>query len=151
MWRVARASGELDLNSSYMYLVFARDFAKTCRVALLEERVVAFMLGYRRPENPDRLFVWQIAVDEQHRGSGLAGRLLDDLMTSTDDGDPAITRVETTITEDNAASRRLFASFAARWKAPLETTALFAAQDFPDGHDAELLHRIGPFPSLTRG
>lgn len=150
MWRVARASGELDPNSSYMYVLFARDFAKTCRVALVEDRVVAFVLGYRRPQAPDRLFVWQIAVDEQHRGSGLAGLLLDDLVTPAD-GDPVISQVETTITEDNAASRRLFASFAERWNAPLETSALFEAQDFPDEHDAELLHRIGPFPALTRG
>jgi len=151
MWRVARASGELDLNSSYMYLVFARDFAKTCRVALVKDHVVAFVLGYRRPDDPDRLFVWQIAVDEQHRGSGLAGRLLDEVISTPVDDGSAVTHVETTITEDNTASRRLFASFAARWNAPLETSALFEAQDFPDGHDAELLHRIGPFPSRQRG
>ncbi len=150
MWRVAGASGELDLNSSYMYLVFARDFAETCRVALVDEEVVAFVLGYRRPALPDRLFVWQVAVDERHRGAGLAGRMLDDLLSASASADPAVAYVETTITDDNTASQRLFASFAERWDARLETSGLFEAQDFPDRHDAEPLHRIGPFPALVR-
>lgn len=150
MWRVAAASGELDLNSSYMYLVFARDFAETCRVALVDDEVVAFVLGYRRPAIPDRLFVWQVAVDERHRGAGLAGRLLDDLVSAPGDGHAAVAYVETTITDDNTASRRLFVSFAERWGAELETSGLFEAQDFPDRHDAEPLHRIGPFPALAR-
>ncbi|MEJ1087477.1 diaminobutyrate acetyltransferase [Microbacterium sp. Mu-80] len=150
MWRVAGAAGELDLNSSYMYLVFARDFADTCRVALEGDDVVAFVLGYRRPEHPDRLFVWQVAVDAQHRGAGLAGRLLDDLIDTAGTGDVPLRCVETTITDDNTASQRLFAGFAARRGAALETTALFDAQDFPDQHDAERLHRIGPFPPSQR-
>ncbi len=53
MWRIAKESGQLDLNTSYMYLLFARDFAETCRVALHNGEVVAFVLGYRRPENED--------------------------------------------------------------------------------------------------
>lgn len=151
MWRVAGASGELDLNSSYMYLVFARDFADTCRVVLVDDAVVAFVLGYRRPQHPDRLFVWQIAVDERHRGAGLAAQLLDDLVSTHLDTASPVAFVETTITEDNAASRRLFAGFAARWGVPLETCALFEEDDFPDQHDAEQLHRIGPFPTPRRG
>lgn len=154
MWQVAGDSGDLDLNTSYMYLLFARDFAETCRVALVDDDVVAFVLGYRRPEHPDRLFVWQIAVDESHRGEGLAGRLLDDLFDTASGAEsaaaPTVTHLETTITDDNTASQRLFASFAARRNAPLTTEPLFEAHHFPDSHDAERLHRIGPFPSHQR-
>lgn len=150
MWRVAGESGDLDLNSSYKYLVFARDFARTCRVALHGDDVVAFVLGYRRPDFPERLFVWQIAVDESRRGEGLAGRLLDDLIAPSGTLEPDLTHVETTITDDNTASQRLFAGFASRWGAPLEISPLFDAHDFPDPHDAERLHRIGPFFSLPR-
>lgn len=151
MWRVAESSGSLDLNSSYMYLVFARDFADTCRVALFDEQVVGFVLGYRRPEHPGRLFIWQIAVDEDHRGAGIAAQLLDDVVSHGLLADDPVTHVETTITVDNNASRRLFAGFAARWDAPHETGPLFEARDFPDEHDAEHLHRIGPFPARRRG
>ena len=109
MWRLARDSGALDLNTSYAYLLFARDFADTCLVAVVDGEVSAFVLGYRRPAAPDTLFVWQIAVDENRRGHGLAARLLDELSTSLD-----VRHVEATITADNTASQRLFASFARR-------------------------------------
>lgn len=33
MWRIARDSASLDLNSSYAYMLFARDFPRTCRIA----------------------------------------------------------------------------------------------------------------------
>ena len=77
MWRLARDSGALDLNTSYAYLLFARDFADTCKVAVVDGEVVGFVLGYRRPTEPETLFVWQIAVDARLRGHGLAARLLE--------------------------------------------------------------------------
>src|SRR5699024_330219 len=79
MWRVARASRTLDLNSSYTYLLFARDFAATSRVAISAGEVVGFVIGYLRPEAEDRLFIWQIAVDQSQRGQGVAARLLEAL------------------------------------------------------------------------
>lgn len=144
MWRVARDSETLDLNSSYAYVLFARDFAPTCRVALVGDEVVGFVLGYRRPEHPDRLFVWQVAVDADQRGKGLSGRLLDDLVAGArTDGSP-IEWLETTITDDNIASQRLFASFARRWSAEEHVAALFLTEHFPDAHDPEPVHVIGP-------
>ncbi|MEE6287619.1 diaminobutyrate acetyltransferase [Georgenia sp. MJ173] len=139
MWRLARDSGALDLNTSYAYLLFARDFADTCQVAVVDGEVSAFALGYRRPTQPDTLFVWQIAVDPAQRGHGLAARLLDALSDSL-----GVSYVEATITADNTASQRLFAGFARRRGTDLARAELFAADHFPDGHDAEGLVRIGP-------
>ncbi|WP_349829014.1 diaminobutyrate acetyltransferase [Brevibacterium litoralis] len=144
MWRVARDSRVLDLNSSYAYVLFARDFADTCRVAVEGEQVVGFVLGYLRPDAPDRVFVWQVAVDADQRGRGLSGRLLDDLVDGLRQGASPVEWLETTITDDNAASRRLFASFARRRHATERIEPLFAADHFPDGHDPEPLHVIGP-------
>ncbi|MDO5662723.1 MAG: diaminobutyrate acetyltransferase [Brachybacterium sp.] len=140
MWRVARDSGSLDLNTSYAYLLLARDFAATSRVAVVAGEVVGFVLGYRRPDAPDRLFIWQIAVDDRVRGHGIAARLLDELLDSLSD----VRYLETTITEDNAASQRLFAALAERRSAPHEVQPLFEASHFPDGHDGEPVHIIGP-------
>ncbi len=148
MWRVARDSGELDLNSSYMYVLFARDFAATCRVALDGDDVVGFVLGYRRPDDPGCLLVWQIAVDATHRGQGLAGRLLDDLV---DTAALAVESVETTITDDNAASQRLFAAFARRRGAGHDVAPLIEAAHFPDDHEPERLHRIAPLAAPRPG
>ncbi|MEV0265583.1 diaminobutyrate acetyltransferase [Streptomyces sp. NPDC050617] len=145
IWRIARDSEVLDLNSSYSYLLWCRDFAATSAVARSEGgEPVGFVTGYIRPERPRTLVVWQIAVDRAHRGRGLAAALLDGLVERTA-REPGVDEVETTITADNAPSNRLFASFAERHGARLEREDLFGAELFPDtGHEPEVLHRIGP-------
>ncbi|MGW0709817.1 diaminobutyrate acetyltransferase [Streptomyces sp. NPDC002643] len=145
LWRIAGDSGALDLNSSYSYLLWCRDFADTSAVARDEEgEPVGFITGYVRPERPDTLLVWQVAVDEAHRGQGLAAALLDGLTARVAKRHP-LTTVETTITPDNTASERLFTSYAERHGAAVERQVLFEAGDFPDGfHQPEVLHRIGP-------
>ncbi|MEV1021729.1 diaminobutyrate acetyltransferase [Streptomyces sp. NPDC050264] len=145
IWRIARDSKVLDLNSSYSYLLWCRDFAATSAVARDEVGEVAgFVTGYVRPERPDTLVVWQIAVDDTHRGHGLAGELLDGL-TAKVAATRQVTTVETTITPDNAASQALFLSYARRHGAGVERQVLFDAGLFPDdGHLPEELYRIGP-------
>ncbi|MFG2950247.1 diaminobutyrate acetyltransferase [Streptomyces adustus] len=145
LWRIAKDSGTLDLNSSYSYLLWCRDFAGTSAVARGEDgRPVGFVTGYVRPERPHTLLVWQVAVDRAHRGRGLAGSLLDGL-TARIAAEHPLTCVETTITPDNTASERLFTSYAARHGAAVTREVLFAADHFPDGpHAPEVLYRIGP-------
>ncbi|WP_309093566.1 diaminobutyrate acetyltransferase [Streptomyces sp.] len=147
LWRMAKDSKVLDLNSSYSYLLWCRDFAATSAVARDERgEPMGFLTGYVRPDSPHTLLVWQVAVDEAHRGRGLAAALLDGLVARTV-AERAVTTVETTITPGNAASERLFTSFAERHGAPLEREVLFDTGLFPDGpHDPEVLYRIGPLP-----
>src|SRR5690606_21826260 len=86
MWRIARDSQTLDLNSSYAYVLYARDFADTCRIAFVDGEPAGFVLGYRRPADESCLFIWQVAVDAEFRGLGLAGRMLDDLLHDDSSG-----------------------------------------------------------------
>ncbi|MEL7976824.1 diaminobutyrate acetyltransferase [Isoptericola sp. F-RaC21] len=147
MWRLARDSGSLDLNSSYAYLLLADHFAATCRVAFLAEPgtdgeggPVGFVSAYRLPADPATLFVWQVAVDPAARGRRVAGRLLDAVVDATAEGDgPAVSRLHTTVTTDNASSRRVFARWAAERGATLRETSGYEAAHFPDGHEAEPL------------
>lgn len=145
LWRMAKDSKVLDLNSSYSYLLWCRDFAATSAVARDEHgEPVGFVTGYLRPESPATLLVWQVAVDEAHRGRGLAAALLDGLVARTA-LEHGTSTVETTITPGNIASERLFTSFAERHGARLEREVLFDTALFPDGpHDPEVLYRIGP-------
>lgn len=146
MWRIARDSGTLDLNTSYAYLLMARDFAETSRISVHEGEPVGFVMGYLRPAAPEHLFIWQIAVDESQRGRRIAARLLDALLADL----PQVTTLETTITADNSASQRLFASFAERHGAEHRVTPLMTEAHFPDpGHGAELLHLISGLRSTT--
>lgn len=151
IWRIARDSKTLDLNSSYSYLLWCRDFAATSVVARdAAGEPAAFITGYLRPERPETLVVWQVAVDAAHRGRGLAAALLDGLAARTA-GELGVHQLETTISPDNAASNRLFASFAERHGAPLRREVLFDAGLFPEqGHEPEVLHLIGPFDPPSR-
>jgi diaminobutyrate acetyltransferase len=144
LWRVARDSEVLDLNSSYTYLLWCRDFAQTSVVATVDDEVAGFVTGFLRPERPDTVMVWQVAVDAEHRGRRLARRMLDvlaDRMTS----ERSVRRMETTITPDNEASVRLFLSFAEARDAHVDREPVFPAELFPDGHDTEVLFCIGPW------
>jgi len=143
LWRIARDSQVLDLNSSYTYLLWCRDFARTSVVATVDGEVGGFVTGYIRPDQPDVLMVWQVAVDAEHRGRRLARRMLDALVDGL--ADRSIRRMETTITLDNEASIALFESFAQGRGAGIEREPVFTAELFPDGHDAEVLFRIGPW------
>ncbi|MBY8866049.1 diaminobutyrate acetyltransferase [Streptomyces sennicomposti] len=145
LWRLAKDSRTLDVNSSYSYLLWCRDFAATSVVARdAYGEPVGFVTGYVRPDRPGTLLVWQVAVDAGHRGRGLAARLLDALAARVT-AEQGVTDLETTITPGNTASERLFTSFAARHGARCERDVLFATEQFPDGpHDPEVLYRIGP-------
>lgn len=143
LWRIARDSGTLDLNSAYTYMLWCRDFASCSVVARSGTDVTAFITGYLRPDAPDTFVVWQVAVDGAHRGRGLALRMLDHL---ADRLSPRGARfLEATVTPDNEPSRRLFAAFARGRDAELDTHELFAAELFPEEHAPEFLLRIGPF------
>ncbi|WP_413810238.1 diaminobutyrate acetyltransferase [Streptomyces sp. OE57] len=148
IWRIARDSKTLDLNSSYSYLLWCRDFAATSVVARdADGGPVGFITGYVRPERPETLVVWQVAVDHAWRGRGLAATLLDGLVERV--AATGVRGIETTITPDNTASKRLFTSFAERHEAPLEREVLFHGGLFPDGaHEPEVLYRIGPLGPL---
>ncbi|MDQ4104332.1 MAG: diaminobutyrate acetyltransferase [Actinomycetota bacterium] len=143
IWRIARDSNELDLNSSYAYLLWCRDFAGTSAVARADGDVVGFVIGYVRPQAPDTLVTWQIAVHAVHRGRRIATALLHDVMRRASGA--GVTYLETTITSGNEASIGLFGALAARWGAPVQRSPLFHSAQFPDEHDTEELFRIGPF------
>ena len=81
--------------------------------------------------------------DLNQRNQEAIMRLLDE-MGSLAEGDLT---VKATVTEDNTASRRLFASFARSRGAELTWSEGVRATDFPDGHDGEPRLHISP---LTR-
>ncbi|MCD2126397.1 diaminobutyrate acetyltransferase [Rhodococcus ruber] len=142
MWQIARDSKVLDVNSSYAYVLWCRDFAATSVVATAgDHEAVGFVSGYRRPEAPDTLFVWQVAVDQDQRGRGVAGRMLDSLWDRLTDA--GVTRLETTVSPDNEASIAMFTALARRRGLRITRSELFTPSDFPDSHMAEDLYTIG--------
>ncbi|MEP9391623.1 diaminobutyrate acetyltransferase [Gordonia sp. VNQ95] len=142
LWEIARDSRVLDVNSSYAYVLWCSDFAETSIVAEVDGRAVGFVTGYRRPSDPSTLMVWQVAVDDDHRGHGIAAAMLHRLFDRT--AERGIVAMHTTISPDNVASQRLFASVAAARGLRFDRRDLFAATDFPDAHEPEDLYLLEP-------
>ncbi|MBH0780402.1 diaminobutyrate acetyltransferase [Nocardia bovistercoris] len=142
IWRIAKDSRVLDVNSSYAYVLWCRDFAATSLVAEVEGRVVGFVIGYLRPDRPDTVFVWQVAVDRGQRGRGTGAALISGLMDAV--AADGATTLETTIAPDNPASIGMFDAVARRRGAEMTRRPLFGPGAFPDDHAAEDLYRIAP-------
>lgn len=144
MWRLARDSGGLDLNSPYSYLMVCRHFAATSVVADTGETLAGFVSAYKPPQTPDVVFVWQVTTGSAFRGQGLGVRMLKAVLVQA--ACREVRYMEATVTPGNAASRRTFAHVAADMGAPYAEAPCFPADLFPQGHEAEMLFRIGPFP-----
>lgn len=146
MWRIVKASGKLDVNSSYCYLMLGKYFRNTCAVATIDRKTVGFVSGFRHPDRPDTWFVWQIAVAAEARGKGLGRKLLEHVLSRRENED--IRFVETNIAPSNAASQALFAGFARDRGLACRITEGFTPEMFPEegAHEEEQLFQIGPFP-----
>ncbi|XOV85100.1 MAG: diaminobutyrate acetyltransferase [bacterium] len=142
MFNLVKRCPPLDVNSRYCNLLQATHFKETSIVAHEDGHLVGFVSGYRLPQHPDVLFIWQVAVDRSQRGKGLAKQLLLRLVART----PQITSLETTVTPDNKASQALFNAVAEKLSARMTTTTLFEKHaDFEGQHNDEVLFHIGPF------
>ncbi|MDA3962727.1 MAG: diaminobutyrate acetyltransferase [Planctomycetota bacterium] len=130
----------LDCNSVYAYHLMARHFAATSVVAEQHDQIIGAITGYRLPDDPTVLFVWQVAVAEAGRGQGLGTRMLTDLIARCS----GVSHMHTTIGPDNAASRRSFEKLAGQLGAPWSYHPFLTAAECGVGHEAEDLLVIGP-------
>ena len=89
----------LDPNSIYCNLLQCSHFAETGVAAEKEGDLVGFISGYIPPQQPETVFVWQVAVHEKGRGQGLAKRMLKEIVGR--DACSNVTHLEPTNTEDN--------------------------------------------------
>lgn len=143
LWRLVKDSEALELNSGYSYVMMTRFFSDTCLVAEEDSQVVGFVTAFVPPSDPDAVFVWQIGVDRAHRGQGLAGRLLLELL-KTDRCRP-LKRLLATVSPDNQPSMALFRSLARRLETGFDHRPFFPGEVFPEpGHEPEHLVDVGP-------
>lgn len=139
-----RKSAFVDDNSLYCYLLVCTHFAMTSAVAERNGDTVGIVSGYIPPQQPDTLFVWQVAVDPLMRRRGLARSMLKYILQG--DACRNIRHIETTVTADNAASRKLFITLAEKLGCPMKESIFFDRREhFLNLHDSEHLLRIGPF------
>ncbi len=133
----------LDLNSSYLYFLLSSHFSETCVVGERDGEILAFLSAYRLPKQPDRLFIWQVAVDTSLRGLGMAGRMLDAVLSRP--ASAGVRFLETTVSPSNTASRRVFERFAEKRRLGWHEESFLTEEHFGgEQHESEVLFRIGP-------
>ncbi|MFW0796385.1 diaminobutyrate acetyltransferase [Gordonia sp. CPCC 205515] len=142
LWEIASDSQVLDVNSSYSYVLWCHDFPTTSIVAEIDGTPVGFVTGYRRPSDPSTLMVWQVAVDDTYRGHRIAATMLHHLFDRAQRS--GVVAMHTTISPDNVASQRLFASVAQARGLRFDRRDLFDAGAFPDAHEPEHLYMLEP-------
>lgn len=142
LWQLVQATGTLEANSAYFYVLLAADFADTCLLAEQDGQLVGTVVGYHPPRESSTAFVWQVGVHPSHQGRGLGLQLLQHWLALP--ANVGCRWVTATVADDNIASQALFHRFARERNAPCHTSPHFGAELFPPGHAAEPLYRIGP-------
>lgn len=149
IWRLVQATGTLELNSAYFYLLFATDFGDTCLVAERGGQMAGVVIGYHPPRHADTAFVWQVGVLPEMRGHGLGLRLLQEWLELP--ANRECRWVTATVAADNPASLALFRRLARERRTACEELPHFRSEQFPHDHPAEPLLRIGPIERRTPG
>lgn len=141
IWKLVRACRPLDENSMYCNLLQCDHFADTCVVAELSGEIAGWVSAYVMPNQPDTLFVWQVAVSDAARGRGMGSLMLQSILNRPQCKDVA--RIQTTITAGNEASWALFRKFARLRGADLDVEAYYTqALHFQERHKTEHLVTI---------
>ncbi len=141
------ATGALDRNSPYAYLMMGQWFSDTSLVAERDGRLVGFVIGFVPPRQSDTVFVWQVGVAPSEKGRGLGSQLLDALLRRPGPQGSPPRFLEATVTPSNGASEALFRAAARRHHAAVAVSEIFPGDWFPAtgaAHEPERLFRIGP-------
>ena len=134
VWELVKECKPLDENSMYCNLIQCDHFAETCVLAEIDGEAVGWISAYIRPDDPDTLFVWQVAVSAKARGAGLGTRMLEHILDREVCAD--VTQMQTTITTDNDASWALFSRFADRQDGDMDSEPHFKREEHFDGAHA---------------
>ena len=130
----------VGLNSRYTYFLLAKDFSDTCVVAEHKGEIIAFSSGYVPPSRPGTFFNWETVVHRDYRGRNLQKRMLLHQIKMSN-----AKYFEGTVNPSNIISKRNFCELAELLNTKCEKRTLFNEEDFEnDGHEAEVLYRIGP-------
>jgi len=131
IWELIRSCKPLDENSMYCNMIQCDHFAETCVLAELGDDVVGWVSAYVMPNDPETLFVWQVAVSEKARGMGLGSLMLQEALNR--DSCEGVRRVQTTITSDNDASWALFRKFGNEQGTVLGVQSYYTEEDHFQG------------------
>jgi len=132
----------LDQNSRYFYLLLCSHFNRYTLAAKKGKELIGFVSAYHHPKLVNTLFIWQIAVAPRYREIGIANEMVKRLIQlATRDG---LSYIEATVTPSNLASLNMFKKIVNIYKTGFQQSVCFPTSLFADGHEREMLLRIGP-------
>lgn len=144
VWELIQKSPPLDINSLYSYLILCAHFADTSVVAQSPEGTCGYVSAYIRPGYNHTLFIWQVAVEKEKHGQGIAKKMISHILQRRYPN--TLQYLETTVNPSNTSSNALFDSIAKSLNTHCEKSILFSKKDFGTlDHEDEILYRIGPF------
>jgi L-2,4-diaminobutyric acid acetyltransferase len=130
----------VGLNSRYTYFLLAKDFYDTCLVVEKDKVIVGFSSGYVPPNRQDTFFNWEIVVHQDFRGN-----CLQKLMLLHQIKMKGVRYLEATVNPSNETCKKNFVELAQLLGTAYKESVLFSEEDFEgDGHETEVLIRIGP-------
>ena len=143
IWDLVKESPPLELNSFYSYLLLCTHYPDTCVVGRAGREVVSFLSAYYPPKKLNTLFIWQIAVERQLQGSGVAYEMVKHLLYRQ--STRPIKYIEATVTPSNEKSLAFFQKLAEKLDVSHSQKTFFTEKDFSrDDHEAETLITLGP-------
>ncbi|MGI5912000.1 MAG: diaminobutyrate acetyltransferase [Syntrophomonadaceae bacterium] len=143
IWNLIKSTRILDLNSAYSYLLLAKYFKDTCVVAVTAGRIIGFISAFIPPQQPEVIFVWQVAVDERFRRQGLGMSMLKHLLAR--DVCHSINYLNITVNPSNEAAITLYRKLAEELKTSCRGDLCFPTRLFPgEQHEEEIMLHIGP-------
>ncbi|MDB2414805.1 diaminobutyrate acetyltransferase [Rickettsiales bacterium] len=145
IYNLIKSSGNLDVNSEYLYLLLCEHYSDTCSVAKSGDEIIGFTSAYFIPNQNDTLFIWQVAVSPDHRNQGIALKMIKDILNR--DFCNNVKSVQATISPSNKASRALFKSLAYEFNTNICEKPFFDKNNFNNTHEDENLFTVGPLSS----
>ena len=128
IWQAVTATPELDNNSWYCYLLLCTHFADTCAVASDDTGMVGFITGFASGRDSSTWFVWQLWVQPELRGQGVAAKLAEHVV-----GQDAsrFRAVQATVDPKNLGSMTFIRELAQRRNATMRVEPYLGAHLFP--------------------
>jgi L-2,4-diaminobutyric acid acetyltransferase len=147
IYNLVEESKILDVNSSYSYSLISLHFSKTSIVATHNDEIIGFASAYIPQLQSENLFIWQIAVNNNYRGQGIAKKMLLEIVKISQE--LGIKSLHLTISPSNKASQNLFKSLAKEIDAKIESSPLIGGNLLGDNHEAEDLYIISPISNIN--
>lgn len=142
MIELVKQTDKLDANSNYLYVLCCLHFAQTCAIAKQGKDTVAFLIGYRLPDDPSIFFVWQTAAKPRHGIPQLGLKLM--LHSAREAIAAGATEIQATVDQNNKPIVMLFKTVARKLSADITFSHfcdgdLLGIGDHADHHDETLI------------